>query len=437
MTTRTIDRRPARLAAPLAGFLLAGVAGAQVPQAPQAPQSAPPQVDARWGALLGCWAPGSDSSTPIAENAPVVCVVPGAGASSVEMIAVAGDSVVARERVVADGARQAASRDGCAGWERAEWSADGRRVYRQTEYTCANGVKRVSNGVLAFGPGGEWLDIRGVGTAASAGVIAVRYRPTAPPAGLPRNVAGALTMSRFAAEDRLTAGAPLGVAEVVEVSKKLDTPVAAALLVERGQGFELDAKRLTALADAGVPGRVIDAMVALSYPRVFAVNRATAAGTRRESAPDAGSTILSGRTIPVQVDSYGFGWSPFGWGSGMGLGYGYSPYSRYGYGISPFGWGVGGLGWYGPGSSVVVVRQPQAGSPQGRIINGRGYTRGGSSGGDANPRATGSGWSSRDGGSSGGSSAGSSGGSSAGSSSGSSGGSSGGSTGRTAKPRDP
>jgi len=57
-------------------------------------------------------------------------------------------------------------------------------------------------------------------------------------------------------------------------------------LVEEGEGFALSARRLDQLKSAGVPDRVIDVMVALSYPGVFAINLATHSGERR--APEAG-----------------------------------------------------------------------------------------------------------------------------------------------------
>ena len=395
-------------------------------------QSAAPGLDARWRAFAGCWAPGSDSATPLVENAPVVCVAPAEGGAAVELVAVADGKVVARERVVAGGERVPTERDGCKGWEQASWSADGHRLFRRAEFTCANGVRRVTQGVFAIGPAGEWLDIRGAGTGASAGVIAIRYRPTGSPAGLPAEIAAVVpTTSSVTYDARAFAAAPLTAPEIVEASKQLDAPVAATLLVERGQGFDLDGKKLVALADQGVPGRVIDAMVALSNPRVFAINRSGGSADRR--LPQGGDQVATGgRTIPVYMDP--FGW-PYGYGYGYGS-YGYG-YGRNGYGYGPngfrngFGYGPYGAygGFYG-GGPVVVVRPPSDGDEggRGRAVNGRGYTRRGGS--DAPRTAGDGGWSS--GTSSGRSSGGSSG---SGSSGGSSGGSGGEGGGRTAKPR--
>ena len=122
MMTRTNDGTRAagavRMGAALAGLALVGAAGTASAQG-----VSQAGIDPRWQAWAGCWAPGSDSSTPIAENAPVVCVVPLAGGSRAELVAVGEGKVVARELVVATGERQASERDGCDGWETAEWSA--------------------------------------------------------------------------------------------------------------------------------------------------------------------------------------------------------------------------------------------------------------------------------------------------------------------------
>src|SRR6266849_3185920 len=79
---------------------------------------------------------------------------------------------------------------------------------------------------------------------------------------------------------RAAASAPLAIDDVVEASRNVDGAVIEAWLVARGARFALDAKRLIALADAGVSPRVIDLMVALSYPKAFAIDAATRQGER-------------------------------------------------------------------------------------------------------------------------------------------------------------
>jgi len=124
-------------------------------------------------------------------------------------------------------------------------------------------------------------------------------------------------------------------------------------------------------------------------------------------------------------------WGPYYRPLGLGY-YGYSPFGYYGYG-----WGGYYGGYYGYRPATVIV-QPASPESRGRMVPGRGYTRGSSSGvgsGDATPRSSVGGpapSSSRSGGGSVRRSGGSSDGS--GASSGSRG-SSGSSTGRRAQPR--
>ena len=335
-----------------------------------------PALDARWQAWVGCWQP-SDAEAP---DAPTVCVVP--AARGVEVVTLREGQVQQREAIVADGARQPVERNGCSGWESAAWSADGQRLYRASEQSCEGGVQRRATGVMAISRSGEWLGVHGVAADAETGVRAIRYRPVAVDAALPAADAAALRRLVPSTEQARTAAvAPVTTADVLEASRQVDEEVLLAWLVETGQGFgmEVHADRLVELADAGVPERAIDLMVALSYPRVFAIDQASMEGERRPDEP--GRTATRPRHV---WDPWGYGgWGYGGWGYdgwGYGSGWGYSPYSRYGrYG------GYGGYGWYGSGYPVVVVRQPSDGdgdsgsAGRGRAVNGRGYTRGGGS----------------------------------------------------------
>src|SRR5207244_1725794 len=89
----------------------------------------------------------------------------------------------------------------------------------------------------------------------------------------PVSVSPPLTM-----HGRAAAAVSLATDDVGEAARRVDTSVLEAWLVERGESFTLDAKRLVTLADAGVPTPVIDLMVALSYPKVFAINAASRQG---------------------------------------------------------------------------------------------------------------------------------------------------------------
>jgi hypothetical protein len=377
---------------------------------------------------------------------PLVCVVPGTAASAVQVVTVDSGKVVARDTIDASGQQVAMSRDGCSGWRRATWSPDNRRVYLRSELDCAGGLHRLSTAVLAISPAAEWLDVQGLRVSGNTSVRTRRYRDVGIPANLPADIAGALSNAiqgkqLAVATARASVGAEVLSRDIIDATRQLDPAVVQAWLVERGQRFDLDAKQLVALADAGVPGSVTDAMVALSYPEHFELQRAPVSSlyaegplTRADSARIANEYLYDQCSLgydPFWYSTCNFGYSSlysigsFGrYGSRYGYGYGYSPYG-YGYG------NYGGYVYYVP---VIVDRT--ATESHGQVVKGRGYTRGTSSSGATSS----SGGGSRSSGSAGSSSSGSGGGGSGSSGSSSSSGSSGGgssSTGRTAHPRPP
>jgi hypothetical protein len=368
--------------------------------------------DSRWLAWLGCWEAG-----PGAAEEPMLCIVPVAGDVGVEMVAVANGQVLSRELVRADGQQQQSTREGCSGWERARFSADGRRIYLDAEHLCGGSVTQDSRGLLAMVSRTEWIDVRAVDAGGQPVTGVIHYTLA------PSNVAEAAGFGNIAAEQamavraaRISAASSLTVDEVIDAHGFVGPSVVGAWIAARGQPFQLDADRLVRMADAGVSPEVIDVVVAISYPRYFSVG-ADAQVAQNERIDD--------RALIDPGYGLGYGgrrgvfWNPFYRGYGNYYGDYYGNYYGGGYGRGLYGY----PGIYSPTIVVIEERDPE---PQGRVVNGRGYTRPGRS---SNPSSGSSG-------SSGGSS------SSTGSSSGSSGegsGSSGGgsSTGRTARPRDP
>ena len=329
-------------------------------------------TDARWQPWLGCWQPAGPAPLTFGNEAasvPLVCVVP-AGGSSVDVATVADGKVSSRERVDAGGARVPSTQDGCDGWRSGRWSPDGARVYLQSEYSCPGSARRASTGLLAISAEGELLDVERIGVDTHRAVRTLRYRPAPVPAVLAAEIpAAAADWHNSATARRQAAGAALSIDDVKEIAKAVDASVLEALLVERHQKFDLDARTLVALADAGVPSKSIDVMVALAYPEHFAVN----------------ATPESTRGTALQPTVYGTLQPIGGYGSGYGSGYGYGN-DFYGWNsYSPFGYGYGyGGSWYSPTGPIIVVRNPNGTTaPQhGRIERGRGYTRdGGSSAG--------------------------------------------------------
>lgn len=359
----------ARSTAAAAGLvaLVASQAGAQPPAG-------------SWQPWLGCWSAGpAIGGIAASQIAPLVCVAPTADASVVEVTTISGDKVVSTQRLDASGRELPVETKGCTGTQRAQWSADGRRVYLKAVTKC-DGVERTTSGIMAISPSGEWLDVQGVGVSGEEGVRVARYRDAGLPSVVPEQIASALRgRSAAATSARSTAGATVGSAAVIEASKAAAPAVVEAWILERGQAFGLDANELVRLADAGVPARVTDAMVAISNPQHFAVARPDDRASRRRALDD---EEISGRRIYVFMDPL---YSPYRWG-----------YSPYGYGYDPYGYSRLGYGGYGYGSGyygypgylapiVVVTPQPQV--QRGQMVKGRGYTPS-SSAGTTTPTAT-------------------------------------------------
>jgi hypothetical protein len=433
MSHRAVHRRLC-IQRVLAGLVLAvilstGTASAQAPQA-----------DQRWYPWIGCWSSSQNGLTGAASR---VCVVPAAGASAVDLVTVANGRIVSREHIEANAQQLPSQRDGCSGWESARWSADGRRLYVKSEHQCASGGKRESEGLITISPQGDWLDVVSVTLGSNTGVRVLRHRPTIEPADLPAEVATALkaTLSARLREARTAAVAAIGYPAIVEASRQVSASVVAAWLNDVREDLPVDGKRLVELADAGVPDRVIDMLVALAYPAAFSVPPSpTNFGALASGEPPAGGGVGGGGFAGLDTytsSSCADDFSVFGFGGCAP--YGYAPYGYYPYGYGAYGYlpyyGFGALGafggyggWYA--TPPVVIGRPGDELSHGQAINGRGYT----SGNSGTPRTTNSGSSSSSSsGSSGSSSSSGSGTTSSAPSSG--GGSSSGGGDRTAHPR--
>lgn len=324
----------------------------------------------RWQAWLGCWssaAPGSSyGSAQFA--APVVCIVPTSSSDVVEVATIADGKVVKRDSIDASGRDRALQAKSCEGTQVARWSADERRLYLKSSSSC-EGMRTTGSSILAMTQSGEWIDVRGVSAGEGENVRVARYHDVGLPSSIPVEIASALrdrAMSSQAA--RIAAGANIGTTAVKEATASASAGVVEAWIMERAQRFALGASELVALADAGVPARVTDAMVAVSYPDAFQVARADDRPVR--DAED----VRSGRTIPVYLDPY---YSPWGWGYSR---YGNGGYGYNGYGYGGYGYGGYGSGYYG-GSPIIVVTGTQTqGGSNGQMVKGKGYTQGSSNG---------------------------------------------------------
>ncbi|MDP1892018.1 MAG: hypothetical protein Q8K55_14085 [Gemmatimonadaceae bacterium] len=430
-------------AAAIGALLIAGAASATPARAQG--------TDARWQPWLGCWTQVSETRPTGAETGAkgMVCVVPAQTGNGVEVAVMADGKLVRSELIAATNERVQKTIESCPGWETVGWSADGRRLLVRSEVRCAQSAVK-SSSIFSISSEGEWIEVRGALVGVNSTVSVVRYRPAAfalkrvatevggepQPFTVVSEVGVSSRFARLAAGDRVDADA------VLDVAKHVDSPVAEAWLNELQQGFDLDARELVRIADAGMPPNVIDLMVALSNPEEFAVRRNA----------EQGQNVREVRRGTFGEDSYG---RSRRYGSVYDCGYGYMPttygyygdpcypgyfgYGAYGYGSGyygygyPYGYGTYGGYYYGSRPLIIVPAGTYTDQQRGQAVKGGGYTRrgGGTTTTTSRPQSSGT---SRDAAPSSGSSTGSSSGSST--SSGSTG-SSGGDGGRTAKPRVP
>jgi len=336
----------------MAGVLMAG--GLLLAGALQAPASAQ-DVDSRWLPWLGCWETAEGGA-----EAPLLCVRPLPDGQGVEMTTWSEGELVSSEVMIADGVPREVDREGCRGMEQAWFSGDGRRVYMDSEYVCEGESPWAAKGVLAMVNPMEWVDVKVVEVSGQRMPWTLRYRMArasrAAEVGMEDVVAARAMAVRGA---RMEASAPLMEDHLVEVVGEVGPEALQALLVERGDRFGVDAGMLVRLADAGVPGAVIDVLVALSYPDRFVVDAGDVEELER-------ARTYAGYPMPYAGPYRRPFWSPFFYDPFY---YGYGGYGMYGFG--------GHWGYYRPTTIIVQPRRPETG-PVNQMIRGSGYTRGGS-----------------------------------------------------------
>jgi hypothetical protein len=345
-----------------------------------AAQSAP--ADARWAPWLGCWvvseesvedgarllatAAGASGST--APSAARVCVTPAEG--GVTITTMANDKPLLTDTVIADRGQRPVAEPGCRGWQRAEWSTLGSRVFAQAEIACGDAPTRNVFGLSALAAGPLWLDIQMIESEGRKSLRVRRYRKVTSPADTSaRSIASA------------PVGKQLTLADIKEAAQKVPTEVLQAAVLDLGRGgYDLKARELRDLHAAGVPEPVLDLMVAMSFPKRFVVERASSGGGGSGNMWDPTADMWPymamwphGGLWPYHSDLF--------WVSRM-----YSPfYSTY---YSPFGYHY--WGYFSPEyfryhhDPAFVVLTPGTTSVgggtaeptgEGRVVDGRGYTR--------------------------------------------------------------
>ena len=325
-------------------------------------------TDTRWGAFVGCWEPVAGQEDA---DAGLLCVRP--ADLGVEMFTIHAGEVRTSDLLIADGEPRAIQAEGCEGWEEVSFSDDGRRAFTRSAYSC-EGVQQSGTGVLALVSPTQWVDVRAVEVDGERTSWVQRYSLVGVDRAVSEGVDGpGFGMETASRAARFVAHRGVGFGEVEEASRNVDTEAVEGWLANRSEGFAPTANDLERLVDAGVAESVIDVIVAKSFPETFSVD---AEGAAEQAAAQSGAMPSRGARRTLYYGPR----MPFGFRT---LGYGY----RYGYGPGDVYYGLGyrdGYGYpgywdYRPGTVTIERRSPE---PPGRMIRGRGYTRGTSGDGD-------------------------------------------------------
>ena len=291
------------------------------------------EPDTRWNAWLGCWQlveervreewdPEPAAPEFVPAKGATVCVAPAEQPNAVHLTTRVESQSTLEDTIVADGASHPVREPGCEGTQRTEWSANGLRLFARAELTCGSARRRVS-GMAMIDAAGLWTDVQVVEEGGRQTVRVRRYRRS------PDQSHPGVRMSRLA------------IHEVPEIAGKLPVSALEAVLLETGASFPLNSKRLVELDEAQVPGRIIDLMVALSFPNKFVTERRASSG--------------SGAIVYGDPYDWPYYYAPFGYSS-------FGHYDMY---------------YYGAPGYVVVDVTPSGPQPsgQGRVVDGFGYTR--------------------------------------------------------------
>jgi hypothetical protein len=292
----------------------------------------PAPSDARWLPWLGCWDLVAETVDLQGENQAadaMVCLTPRAEGPGVAIKTIADGEVVLQETFIANSEKNPTEEPGCEGWQSAEWSWDGNRLFHHSQIQCEGEELRTVSGVSLMRAPTTWLNIQMIRAGDSTEIVVRRFVP-ADAAELA--AAGMEPTPIDTLMARLDASRPLKMTDIVEASRNIEPEAVEALIVETDARFGIDSKALIGLASSDVPPRVIDLMVAVSFPDRFRVSRqGLVAEQPRPEAGGGGGGIGSDLFwLNRNPYYYYYYWNPFLVGAPFGYHSFYGPYDYYG-----------------------------------------------------------------------------------------------------------
>ena len=335
--------------------------------------SASAQVDSRFANWIGCWRLQDDL---VGSNLRV-CMTP-EQATGLKMDTLVGAQKGVSEVMTPDNVSRPITDAECKGTEKSEWSKDGLRVFRYTDVTCGKETPRKLSSVSFLMLGPTFVQVQFVDSDLNKSVRVLRYRRAVDQKLADGTPAPQPSPARALAAP--SADTPWDIDDVIEASAKLPADAVQAALTEVNGPFDLNKKTLVAMSNAKVNERVIDLMVALTYPKHLVINRAGSSSSGVSGISMGGglydpfmSPIIPGSAF--YADCYlsynSFYRSAYSSYNNCGPYYGlsaYSPYGLYGYGGN----------YYNNGGWVIVSPgpvPPTTAQPEGRAVKGFGYTQ--------------------------------------------------------------
>jgi hypothetical protein len=331
---------------------------AQAAAVPQPDFENTKNLDFRWLPWIGSWRLISNTvnqSDSGMKGSFLLTIGPGPNLDSVVMTGSRDGVVLFDGKVVAAGSRQPIQEENCKGWYEYSWSDTGKRLLFSSESTCADGVPRKISGLSIFTGRSEWADIQLMQSGEEKVITIRRYLASDTDMSL-----ADIKRTTALNADRIEASTNFSINEIIEMTPKTASEVLEAALMEMRKPFPLDAKSLERLADAGVPPKIVDLMVAITYPDRFTVQRNTVAPREEPKPVYSSSGTFIGYPYPWSSLGYWYPYDPF-----FPFYNAYSPFWWYGYWWwdYPYYWGPP----YYPGGGYGIDR--------GRLVAGDGYSR--------------------------------------------------------------
>lgn len=220
------------------------------------------RTDPRWYPWLGCWQSDTSAASHSIPSHTETCVVPVAGSSAVDALTILRGRVIVRDRLDASGRTHAISDQGCDGFETVNWSSNERRVYLRSNYTCVGGTKGTSTTLFALSTTGDWVHVTDVRSGGGSIVTVDRRRDVGVGTQVPQTFARAIGRLQLAVTTaRAAAAVPVTADDIIDALHRVDAAVVRSWLIGSDQQFNLDQHQLLALARAGAPPSVMQAVM--------------------------------------------------------------------------------------------------------------------------------------------------------------------------------